>query len=99
MCLTGVSWDKLESPGSPSLQKDYDLAHQRLAASHSGSRSRVYRSKVGALIYTSPCVRVDACYVISRLSRAQTFPTEALEAHADRVIVYLAQTAARGCDV
>ena len=23
-------WDKLEAPGTPSLQKDYDLAHQRL---------------------------------------------------------------------
>ena len=89
------SWDKLESPGSPALQKDYDIAHQRLAPI-AASRIKSYRSKVGALIYTSPCVRVDACYVISRLSRAQTFPTEALEAHADRVIVYLAQTASVG---
>jgi hypothetical protein len=89
------SWDKLEAPGTPSLQKDYDLAHQRLQPV-TAARIKSYRSKVGALIYTSPCVRVDTCYVISRLSRAQTFPTEALEAHADRVIVYLAQTASLG---
>ena len=55
-----------------------------------------YRGKVGALIYTSPCTRPDACCAISRLARAQTFPTPALEAMADDVIVYLAQTAKMG---
>ena len=47
-------------------------------------------------MYTSPCVRVDSCYTISRLSRALTFPTPELEALADDVIVYLAQTASDG---
>ena len=47
-------------------------------------------------MYTSPCVRVDACYTISRLSRALTFPTPELEELADKCIVYLAQTATDG---
>ena len=89
------SWDLLDTPASPALQKAYDVAHQRLEPVPA-SRIKSYRSKVGALIYTSPCVRVDTCYAISRLSRAQTFPTAELEKHADRVIVYLAQTATVG---
>ena len=55
-----------------------------------------FRGKVGALIYTTPGVRVDACAAISRLSRAQTFPTERLDKWADKVIIYLAQTAHMG---
>ena len=88
------SWDVIDTPASPALQKAYDVAHQRLEPV-TAARLKSYRSKVGALIYTNT-VRVDACYAISRLSRAQTFPTAELEKHADRVIVYLAQTATVG---
>jgi len=88
------SWDVIDTPASPALQKAYDVAHQRLEPVTT-ARLKSYRSKVGALIYTNT-VRVDACYSISRLSRAQTFPTAELEKHADRVIVYLAQTATVG---
>ena len=77
------------------MQKDYDAAHAERAAVNA-ARLKSYRTKVGKLIYTQPCVRADVAYCISRVSRAQTFPTEALEAHVDRIIVYLAQTADLG---
>lgn len=52
------------------------------------------RGRLGT--YTTPCARVDAAYTIGRLSRALTFPTPALDAAADRVMLYLAQTAGVG---
>jgi hypothetical protein len=59
-------------------------------------RVKSYGGKVGALVYTSPCVRPDAAATIAKLGRALTFPTPAMESHADRTIVYLAQTAKLG---
>jgi hypothetical protein len=89
------SWALLDVPATPNLQTDYELAHARPQVV-SASRIRSYRNKVGKLIYAAPQVRADAAYSISRLARAQTFPTEALENHADKVIVHLAQTADMG---
>ena len=89
------SWPKLDRPATEDLQRDYDSAHAERGKVDPKFLSK-YRSKVGAMIYTSPCIRSDACYTISRLSRAQTFATTALDAHADRCIVYLAQTASYG---
>ena len=40
--------------------------------------------------------QLNAQYVVSRLSRAQTFATDAMEKNSDRTIVYLAQHAALG---
>ena len=85
------SWSVVEIPGSSQLQKDYDEAHERKNDVDLALLER-YRGKVGALIYTTP-IRCDAQYVVSRLSRAQTFPTPAMDKHADRAIVYLAQSA------
>ena len=45
-------------------------------------------------MYTSPCVRADTCYAISRLARALTFTAVELSQLADQVMLYMAQTAA-----
>jgi hypothetical protein len=89
------AWAPVHMPATPRLQADYEVA---LAREHPVAASRVksYRTKVGKLIYAAPAVRCDAAYAISRLARAQTFPTEALEGHADSLIVHLAQTASMG---
>ena len=50
-----------------------------------------YASKVGALIYVVPVCRVDCAFTIGVLARCLTFPTEAMDAAADRCLVYLAQ--------
>ena len=86
---------RVSMPATESLLKAYDVAQQRERVP-SKSELQSYRGKIGALIYTSPCTRPDACCAIGRLARAQTFPTPELEAMADQVIVYLAQTATVG---
>ena len=83
---------KLDLPAGENLTKAYEKAHAR-EAEPSTELIKCYGGKVGALVYTMPCVRVDTCSTISRLSRALTFPTETLDAIADDTIVYLAQTA------
>ena len=82
-------------PADEKLMKAYDRAHLR-EQSPTAELLRSFGGKVGALVYTSPCVRVDACATIGRLSRALTFPTPELEAMVDNVIVYLAQTKSLG---
>ena len=85
------TWGVVDTPGTPQLQKDYDEAHER-KSDVDAALVKTFRGKTGALIYTTP-IRCDAQYVVSRLSRAQTFPTPEMDKHADRAIVYLAQTA------
>ena len=82
-------------PSTEALEKAYEAAQLREVTPTAEALKR-YQGKVGALVYTSPCVRVDTCYTIGRLGRGLTFPTPALEACADDVIVYLAQTASDG---
>ena len=82
-------------PATDALLKAYDRAHLR-EQQPSPELVKRYGGKVGAMIYTSPSVRVDACCAIARLSRALTFPTDEMEACADDVMVYLAQTASDG---
>jgi hypothetical protein len=79
-------------PATDALLKAYDEAVKR-EHTPTPAEIKVYGGKVGALIYTSPCVRVDACCAIGRLSRALTFPTPELEALADQTMLYLAQNA------
>ena len=81
-------------PATDRLIKAYDTAHLR-EHTPSSTLLKSFGGKVGALIYTSPCVRIDACYAIARASRALTFPTAELESCVDDIIVYLAQT----CDL
>jgi hypothetical protein len=82
-------------PSTERLNKAYEVAHRRETAPPK-SLEKGFQGKVGALIYTSPCVRPDACYTISRLARALTFATPELDACADDAIVYLAQSATHG---
>ena len=86
---------KVTMPCNEALMVAYEKAHAREVIPPKDQVKR-YGSKVGALVYTSPCVRVDAAYAISRLSRALTFPTDDMEMLADQVIIYLAQTASLG---
>ena len=86
---------KVIMPCNEALMIAYEKAHVREVIP-SKEQVKRYGSKVGALVYTSPCVRVDAAYAISRLSRALTFPTDEMEMLADQVIIYLAQTATLG---
>jgi hypothetical protein len=89
------SWSRVELPSTERLTKAYESAHRRETSPPKELEKR-YQGKVGACIYTSPCVRPDACYTISRLARALTFATPELDACADETIVYLAQTARLG---
>jgi len=86
---------KLTRPCTEKLLKAYDAAHERGRVAPPDQVKR-YMGKVGALVYTSPCVRADACATISRLGRALTFPSDELESCADDCMVYLAQTASVG---
>ena len=90
------TWAPISTPGCvKTLQKDYEDAHAN-RESVTAAQVTSFRTKIGKLIYTQQGVRADVGYCVSRLSRAQTFPNFALEGHADRVIVYLAQTASLG---
>ena len=89
----------VDLPSTERLMKAYDAAQAERkdeATAPDAERIKRYGGKVGALIYTSPCARIDACYTISRLARAITFATPELEACADECMVYMAQTAAHG---
>jgi hypothetical protein len=83
---------RVDMPATDAMLKAYDRAHAR-ESKPSAEQLKRYGGKVGAMVYTSPCVRVDTCWAISRLARALTFPTPEMEAAADRVMLYLAQTA------
>ena len=50
-----------------------------------------YASKVGKLIFVVPSSRVDCAWAIGICARCLTFPTEEMDACADRVIAYMAQ--------
>ena len=86
---------KIDVPATDALTKAYETAVLREETpSHELLKS--YSGKVGALVYTMPCVRVDACQAIGMLARCMTFPTVELDRLADRVMIYLAQTASDG---
>jgi len=83
----------VHTPMSSKVLTHYDEAHSTREQPRDAASVKRYGGKVGALVYTSPCVRADTCASISRLARALTFPTPELEKEADQCIVYLAQTA------
>ena len=90
---------KVRLPSTAALQKAYEAAHEARTTATAPAHPEIVKrfgGKVGALIYTSPCVRVDTCYTISRLARAITFATPELEACADECMLYMAQTASDG---
>ena len=89
------SWPEVKLPCTDKLLVEYEKAHAREQPLDSKVLER-FRAKVGALIYATPTVRVDACTAVGRLSRGQTFATAGLERCADETIVYLAQTSSLG---
>jgi hypothetical protein len=89
------SWGTVKLPCTDKLLSEYEKAHAREEPLDAKVVER-FRGKVGALIYATPTIRVDACTAVGRLSRGQTFATPGLERCADETIVYLAQTASLG---
>ena len=85
------SWKPLTVPCTNKLLVEYEKAHAREQPLDAAVVERV-RGKVGALIYATPTIRVDACAAVRCLSRGQTFATSGLEQCADECIVYFAQT-------
>ena len=87
---------KVNLPCSTNFMKHYDEAMQlRGDPTHVRTKEQCtsYGGKVGALVYTSPCVRADAAATISRLARCLSASTDDMEREADQCILYLAQTA------
>ena len=91
-------WKTQKAPKLPcdsTLIKAYDVAHDQDKSKVPAHLVKEYRSLVGALVYTSPCVRADTCFTISKLSRALTFPTPELLSMAKATLLYLAHTSDR----
>eukprot|EP00965_Chrysotila_dentata_P078574 2589275-Pleurochrysis_carterae.AAC.1 len=58
-----------------------------------------YQFKVGVLICDAPsCGRPGETFAIGMLARALTFPTAAMDKHANRVLAYMAQNADEGIE-
>ena len=79
-------------PADKRLREAYEKA---LLREHEVDKALVtsFGGKVGAMIYASPCARVDVAQSVALLARALTFPTPALDKIADEVMTYMAQTA------
>ena len=88
------SWAPIDMPAPANLRDLYETArdNKSSASEYPDDLLKDYGGKVGSLIYTMPCVRVDAAQPIALCARAITFPTAELLEVADRIIVYLAQT-------
>eukprot|EP00965_Chrysotila_dentata_P103814 3427573-Pleurochrysis_carterae.AAC.1 len=84
-----------DAPSTPQLVKDYEIAARK---EHYVDPifQKNYQSKVGALIYAPPCGRPGETFAIDILARALTFPTAAMDEHANRVLAYMAQNADEG---
>lgn len=85
----------MHTPSGPTLLKDYEAA---LEARHDVDPAlRIsYPRKVGKIVYAMPASRLDAAFTIGVLTRCLTFPTAAMDSHADDCLVYLAQNASVG---
>eukprot|EP00965_Chrysotila_dentata_P152100 5025858-Pleurochrysis_carterae.AAC.1 len=81
----------------PLLVKDYKIAARKEHYIDPVFQKN-YQSKVGALIYAPPCGRSGESYTIGILARALTFPTKAMDDHANRVLAYMAQNADEGIE-
>ena len=87
-------YPKLKVPGTSQLFHDYEQALKR-EHKFDPSLLQSYGSKVGATIFAAPAARFDTTYGIGICARCLTFPTKAMDKHADRLIVFMAQN----CDV
>ena len=81
-----------EVPADKKLRDAYETALLR-EQKPDAALLAAYSGKVGAMIYASPCARVDVAQSVALLARALTFPTAELDAVADDVMLYMAQTA------
>eukprot|EP00965_Chrysotila_dentata_P066417 2199048-Pleurochrysis_carterae.AAC.1 len=72
-----------DTPSTSQLVKDNEIAARK---EHYVDQTfqKNYQSKVGALIYAQPCGRPGETFAIGILARALTFPTTAMDEHANR---------------
>eukprot|EP00965_Chrysotila_dentata_P142762 4718779-Pleurochrysis_carterae.AAC.1 len=84
-----------ETPFTPQLVKVYEVAARKEHYVDPAFQKN-YQSNVGALIYAPPCGRPGESFTIGTLARALTFPTQATDDHANRVLAYMAQNADEG---
>ena len=88
------SYPKYSTPCDKTLVTNYEEALESRTVIRASAAKKFlenYASKVGALIYVVPVCRVDCAFAIGVLARCLTFPTVAMDAAADRCLVYLAQ--------
>ena len=93
------SYRKLSVPAPATMVGAYEraVACKRDPQCESPRRLvETYASKVGAMIYAPSCSRVDCAYAVNMCARCLAFPTEEMDALADKIIVYMAQTSAQG---
>ena len=79
---SGVHRGEAHHPRRRSAVKDYKQALNREIAP-GGELLKRYGSKSSSLLYPIPCCRPDAAATFGYLARALTFPTVAMEAHAN----------------
>ena len=82
-----------DTPSDATLTQAYEAAldAKRKGVEVGFALKEVYASKVGALIYVVPVCRVDCALTIGMLARCLTFPTETMNAAANRCLAFLAQ--------
>ena len=87
-------WQFKAAPKQPPAQRMRDAYERALLREVEPSPALVssFGSKVGAMIYASPCGRPDIAQPVALLARALTFPTTELDALADETILYMAHT-------
>ena len=88
-------WRNQRAPKQPcdgALRDAYETALKREVEPDPALRAS-FSGKVGAMIYASPCTRVDIAQPVALLARALTFPTTELDALADKCLLYMAHTA------
>ena len=94
------SYPKYDTPCSKDIIKDYEEAlltrTETTITPEMQALKASYPRKVGAIVYCMPASRCDAAYGIGMLTRCLTFPTPAMDRHADRCLVYLAQNSEYG---
>ena len=90
-----ADYPRYTTPSTKELFKSYETALKR-EHTPSPALASSYASKVGAMIFAAPAARFECAYSIGICARCLTFPTEEMDAHADRIICYMAQHAENG---
>ena len=90
-----ISYPRYHVPCTKELFSSYERALLR-EQQPSPELLKTYGSKVGAMIFAAPAARFECAYGIGICARCITFPTAEMDAHADRIIAYMAQHADDG---